>query len=96
MQILENICKFNDYTRIPPTDRHPKHEVEEYLSSVHSDCGRYHSLDENIELENPALTTVEFDESYIKWKEVQEVVKKARAKSAPRPSGIPYQLLMLR
>ena len=68
----------------------PKEEVESYLQRVHNDPDRNKPLNDKIQIETPEAPNTEFDSKDITWKEVQQVVRKARAKSAPGPSGIPY------
>ena len=69
-----------------------KTEVEEYLKDTHSDPDREEDLGhcpKIIPLEEPGLS---FNCKEPSWKEVKEVVRKARGKSAPGPSGIPYKV----
>ena len=65
-------------------------KVEEHLAAVHDDRNRSNPLPDFNNLERPEQPTIEFESGDITLKEVKEVVKKARAKSAPGPSGIPY------
>lgn len=37
-------------------------------------------------------TTIDFNTKEPRWKEIQEVVKASRASSAPRHSGVPYNV----
>jgi hypothetical protein len=70
----------------------PVNEVEKYLAGVHSDSQRDEPLQGSEAFYQPEEQTVGFDMSEIKWKEVQQVVQKARAGSAPGISGITYQV----
>ena len=68
----------------------PKEELELHLKSTYSDPDRDEELPNTEELEVPAEPVTPFDEGDIKWAEVQGIIKKARAKSAPGANGIPY------
>ncbi|XP_076113544.1 uncharacterized protein LOC143081178 [Mytilus galloprovincialis] len=61
-------------------------EVEEHLSKTHSDERRGEDLDECEKLLTPDEPKEQFDESDLKFQEVQDVVRKARAGSAPGPN----------
>ena len=69
-----------------------KEEVEEALRSTHCDPQRYEHLSSH-----PKITRVPPPSSPLMtgeptWREVEEVVKKARTASAPGPSGLPYKV----
>ncbi|XP_078621248.1 uncharacterized protein LOC144887724 [Branchiostoma floridae x Branchiostoma japonicum] len=69
-----------------------KDEVEEFLSSTHNDELKDAALEAN-----PSIVVADKPEKPLNisepsWKEVQEVVRKARAASAPGPSGLPYKV----
>jgi hypothetical protein len=70
----------------------PKEEVEQHLKETYSDPGRDNSLGECKQLIQPEEPTVSFDESEPRWEEVKEIIKKARAGSAPGPNGISYRV----
>jgi hypothetical protein len=70
----------------------PREEVEDYLRNVHSDEKRDEDLGECRGLLQPEEPTVDFDMAELRWKEVDDVIKKARAASAPGPNGIPYRV----
>jgi hypothetical protein len=67
-----------------------RRQVEDYLRNVHSDEKRDEDLGECRGLWQPEEPTVDFDMAELRWKEVDNVIKKARAASAPGPNGIPY------
>ena len=66
--------------------------VEEHLEKVHSDPQRDEQLSEWSQLLKANDPEVEFDESEPKLKEVKDVIRKARAGSAPGPNGITYRV----
>ena len=70
----------------------PIEDVETYLNRVHSDQERNGTLTGLEELYKPEEPSVEFNVAEIKWKEIQQVVNKARAGSAPGISGTTYQV----
>ena len=70
----------------------PKEEVEQHLRDTHSDPNRQQELGDCPQLLQPDEPTVTFDESEPKWKEVEDIIKKARASSAPGPNGITYKV----
>ncbi|XP_076086893.1 uncharacterized protein LOC143057470 [Mytilus galloprovincialis] len=63
-----------------------REEVEEHLSKTHSDERRGEDLEECEKLLTPEEPKEQFDESDLKFQEVQDVVRKARAGSAPGPN----------
>ncbi|XP_019641511.1 PREDICTED: uncharacterized protein LOC109482994 [Branchiostoma belcheri] len=69
-----------------------KEEVEEFLREAHNDELRHEALEENSRIKPVPVPTKPLDTSEPTWKEVQDVVRKARAGSAPGPSGIPYKV----
>nr|XP_023657820.1 uncharacterized protein LOC111838758 [Paramormyrops kingsleyae] len=69
-----------------------KEEVEEVLRSTFCDPHKYEDLGSH-----PRITSVPPPSKHLEtreptWKEVEEVVKKARTASAPGPSGLPYKV----
>ncbi|CAC5383864.1 unnamed protein product [Mytilus coruscus] len=64
-----------------------KEEVEEHLRKTHNDERRKHDLKECEKLATPEKPKELLDESELKTKEVQDVLKKARAASATRPNA---------
>ncbi|XP_071138283.1 uncharacterized protein [Mytilus edulis] len=69
-----------------------REEVEEHLSKTHRDERRGEDLEECEKLLTPEESKEQFDESDLKFQEVQDVVRKARAGSAPGPNGISYRV----
>ena len=70
----------------------PREEVEQHLRDTHSDLDRQQELGECPQLLQPDDPIVAFDESEPKWKEVEDVIRKARASSAPGPNGVTYKV----
>ncbi|KAK7906627.1 hypothetical protein WMY93_015239 [Mugilogobius chulae] len=70
----------------------PKEEVEAFLKDTHSDPFTGLQLNINPEVGMAEPPTILCNTNEPTWKEVQGVVKKARAASAPGPSGIPYRV----
>lgn len=70
----------------------PKQELEEHLQKVHEDPKRHEQI--VIPHDIPPIQPPEFklDTNPLKWKEVENVVLRARAASAPGPNGLPYKL----
>ena len=70
----------------------PKPELEEHLEKVHQDTKRHEQI--IIPHDIPPIQPPEFnlDTDPPKWKEVENVVRRARAASAPGPNGVPYKL----
>ncbi|KAG7525299.1 hypothetical protein JOB18_025050 [Solea senegalensis] len=66
--------------------------MDRHLSDTFRDASRDQDLGHCRSLINPPEPTLNFDEKEPSWKEVQEVVRKARASSAPEPSGVPYKV----
>ncbi|XP_063436214.1 uncharacterized protein LOC134717649 [Mytilus trossulus] len=69
-----------------------KEEVEKYLHETHSDKERETHLGYCSRVEEEKQPTIEFETKEPTWKEVCEVVKKARTGSAPGYSGVPYKV----
>ena len=69
-----------------------KEEVETHLRETHSDSRRGLPLGECDKIMPEQLPSIPMNEKEPSLREVQEVVKKARASSAPGPSGIPYKV----
>ena len=69
-----------------------KLEVEEYLRLTYSDSGENRSI--GLPPDMPPLGDVEqeMDISPPRWREVVEVVRRAKALSAPGPNGVPYRV----
>lgn len=69
-----------------------KKEVEEYFRNVYTEEER--SSDLYLPADIPPLGEVEWkmDSNPPRWSEVQEVVKGAKAGSAPGPNGVPYRV----
>lgn len=70
----------------------PREEVEQHLRQTHSDSRRDEELGDCPQLLQPEEPTTAYDESEPKWKEVEDIIKKARAASAPGPNGVPYRV----
>lgn len=70
----------------------PREEVEQHLGTTHNDQRRDEELGECPGLLEPEAPTTDFSEAEPSWKEVEEVIKRARAASAPGPNGIPYRV----
>ncbi|XP_028292553.1 uncharacterized protein LOC114455485 [Gouania willdenowi] len=69
-----------------------KAEVDHYLKETYSDSCREQDLGPCRSLIDPPAPTWDFNGKEPAWKEIQEVVKRARASSAPGPSGVPYKV----
>ncbi|XP_035683116.1 uncharacterized protein LOC118420431 [Branchiostoma floridae] len=71
-----------------------REDVESYLQKTHGDSERETPLQERPpeEFPDPRQPIRELDCSELKLAEVKEVIRKARAGSAPGPSGIPYRV----
>ena len=67
-------------------------EVEAHLRETHSDPERERDLPAQEKLISPANPTEAFDESQPRLTEFNDVLKRARAASAPGPNGIPYRV----
>ncbi|XP_033747101.1 uncharacterized protein LOC117332324 [Pecten maximus] len=67
-------------------------EIEQHLEETHCDAERNNPLGECDRIPSEEEPTIPLDEKEPTWKEVVEVVKKARSGSAPGPSGIPYKV----
>uniref|UniRef100_A0A3B1K6T8 Reverse transcriptase domain-containing protein n=1 Tax=Astyanax mexicanus TaxID=7994 RepID=A0A3B1K6T8_ASTMX len=68
-----------------------KRELEEHFKSVYTEKERSSDLD--LPADMPPLGDIEWkmDVNPPRWSEVQEVVKAAKAGSAPGPNGVPYR-----
>ncbi|XP_056097411.1 uncharacterized protein LOC130076370 [Rhinichthys klamathensis goyatoka] len=69
-----------------------KAEVDHHLKQSYSDEYREQDLGPCRFLINPPAPAMDFDGKEPGWKEIQEVVRRARANSAPGPSGVPYKV----
>ena len=69
-----------------------KEEVEEYLRQTHSDPQKGVALGDNDMLPNPPPPASEFNYAQPTMSEMTEILKKARAGSAPGPNGVPYKV----
>ncbi|KAK3720950.1 hypothetical protein RRG08_047516 [Elysia crispata] len=69
-----------------------KEQLEAHLRKTYSDPNREIPLSEPAGLVWPAAPGEEFNSKPPSLKEINAVVQKARAKSAPGPSGVPYLL----
>ncbi|KAL9976249.1 hypothetical protein ACROYT_G013521 [Oculina patagonica] len=69
-----------------------KEELENHLKATYSDPKREDKLPRMAGLQKPTSPGVAFDMSDIKMKEVDDFVRKARAKSAPGNDGISYKV----
>ena len=67
-------------------------DVENYLREVHSDPRREEPLGECSRILQAKDPDFALDMKEPTWKEITEVVRKARSSSAPGPSGIPYRV----
>ena len=70
----------------------PRAEVEEHLKAVHSDPDREVPLGIHPKLISPEEPEKPMDDSEPRLKEVMDIIKNARAGSAPGPNGIPYKV----
>ena len=69
-----------------------KDEVESHLAQAHDDPKRHDETPNLERLISPPPPNCAFDMTNISRKEVEEVVKKARSKSAPGYSGTSYRV----
>jgi hypothetical protein len=69
-----------------------REEVEEHLKQTHSDQSRHVEMESHKRIAPVPMPEVAFTEGEPTLKEVQEIIKKARSKSAPGPNGIPYKV----
>ena len=67
-------------------------EVEEHLKAVHCDERKGEDLGECEKLLRPDPPKSPFDEGMVKLQEVKDIIKKARAASAPGPNGVSYKV----
>ena len=69
-----------------------KQEVEEYLKKTYSDTGKNREM--GLPPDIPPLGEIEYtmDIRPPRWKEVETVVRRAKASSAPGPNGVPYRV----
>ncbi|KAL7889491.1 hypothetical protein AOLI_G00017490 [Acnodon oligacanthus] len=70
----------------------PKEDVEALLKETNNDTHRNQALDAKPSINSTKILEKELNISEPSWKEVQEVLKKARTGSAPGLSGIPYEM----
>ncbi|XP_052240804.1 uncharacterized protein LOC127851227 [Dreissena polymorpha] len=70
-----------------------KEEVEEHLKNTHSDQARHMRMEGHERIAPVPMPIVAFTEGEPTLKEVQDIIKKARSKSAPGPNGIPYKVV---
>lgn len=70
----------------------PKQELEEHLERVHQDMRRHEKT--NIPHGIPPVLSPDFKlvTDPPKWKDMENVVRRTRAASAPGPNGVPYKL----
>ncbi|KAL7876168.1 hypothetical protein AOLI_G00111310 [Acnodon oligacanthus] len=69
-----------------------KAEIDHHLRDTFCDRSREQDLGHCQHLIDPPAPTLDFDGKEPSWKEIQEVIKKARSNSAPGPSGVPYRV----
>jgi len=69
-----------------------REEVEEHLRNTHSDQSRQVEMEGHERIADVPMPEVAFIEGEPTLKEVQDILKKARSKSAPGPNGIPYKV----
>ena len=69
-----------------------KAEIEKHLEDTHNDSNRDNPLGQCPRIVPEDLPEFAMDTSEPTWKEVKDVVTKARSGSAPGPSGIPYKV----
>ncbi|XP_067280778.1 uncharacterized protein [Pseudorasbora parva] len=69
-----------------------KVEIDRHLRDTFCDRSREQDLGHCQHLIDPPAPTLDFDGKEPSWKEIQEVIKTARASSAPGPSGVPYKV----
>lgn len=69
-----------------------KEEIDHHLKETYSDPAREQELGECSTLIDPVGPSVQFNMAELQLKEVREVVGKARASSAPGPSGTSYKV----
>ncbi|CAC5393678.1 unnamed protein product [Mytilus coruscus] len=69
-----------------------KEEVEKHLSETHSDERQWEHLGNCNRIENVPEPEIPKNTKEPSWKEVSDVVKKARSASSPGPNGIPYKV----
>ncbi|CAM4720493.1 unnamed protein product [Leuciscus chuanchicus] len=70
----------------------PKTELEHHLKVTHSDEQRFEQREIPSDMPPTPQPDHQFDNSLPKWTEIDRIVKKARAASAPGPNGVPYRL----
>ena len=69
-----------------------KEEVERHLSETHSDERQWEDLGNCERIESVPEPEIPMDTKEPSWKEVADIVKKARSGSAPGPNGVPYKV----
>ncbi|XP_061905517.1 uncharacterized protein LOC133651562 [Entelurus aequoreus] len=67
-------------------------DIDQHLKQTYSDPAREQELGECNNLIDPPEPELQFDMSELQLKEVREVVRRARASSAPGPSGTSYKV----
>ena len=70
----------------------PKRELEDHLKTTHTDSQRFEQREIPSDMPPIPLPENQLDDSPPRWSEVEDVVRKARAASAPGPNGVPYRL----
>ncbi|GFO17902.1 polyprotein [Plakobranchus ocellatus] len=88
-QILQDSSSNNPSSGTLTVDRE---ELETHLKTTYSDPTREIPLEETTNLVGPAAPRIKFDSKPPSLQEVIAAVKKARAKSAPGPNGVPHLL----
>ncbi|CAC5377986.1 unnamed protein product [Mytilus coruscus] len=66
--------------------------MEKHLSETHSDERQWEHLGNCNRIENVPEPEIPMNTKEPSWKEVSDVVKKARSASSPGPNGIPYKV----
>ena len=70
----------------------PQEEVEEHLKRTYSDNQRDAPLPHMGGLQHPTCPGADLDMGDLKWSEVECVIRKSRAKSAPGLNGVSYKV----
>ena len=71
-------------------------DIESHLQQTHIDRQRDNPLGECPRIEPVSAPEMEMETTEPTWKEVKEIVKKARSGSAPGPNRIPYNVYSTR
>ncbi|XP_052218246.1 uncharacterized protein LOC127835860 [Dreissena polymorpha] len=69
-----------------------KEEANKYIKDMYSDSDRHKALGECDKLLTPDDPEHDFDCAEPRLQEVKDIVRKARASSAPGPNGVPYRV----